>query len=283
MTKYMKYIMLFIAFVLIGSTPMWVPVYTDGLMSGTGTSDDPLSIDTSKVATTYDIVAASAASAASATEATVSYSWSAGSGTAGDYGNIALGAIGSGANTATASTTTHPACWLFQTSSNSAWGVYIYAAKTVVTYSAFGSADLVAETLISIPTLSDATDTYTVELQITNAPTSSSLEPNNTIGIRYSHGINSGEWELFSQDNAGAESVDDLNVAVTADALYKLRIEVNAANTEAIAYINGTSVGNVTANMPNGVVCGARTLLLKSVGTTSRTVRVHQFNAEATY
>ncbi len=280
MTKYMKYIMLFIAFVLIGSTPMWVPVYTDGLMSGTGTSDDPLSIDTSKVATTYDIVAASAASA---TEATVSYSWSAGSGTAGDYGNIALGAIGSGANTATASTTTHPACWLFQTSSNSAWGVYIYAAKTVVTYSAFGSADLVAETLISIPTLSDATDTYTVELQITNAPTSSSLEPNNTIGIRYSHGINSGEWELFSQDNAGAESVDDLNVAVTADALYKLRIEVNAANTEAIAYINGTSVGNVTANMPNGVVCGARTLLLKSVGTTSRTVRVHQFNAEATY
>ncbi len=112
-------------------------------------------------------------------------------------------------------------------------GSYIYAAKTVVTYSAFASAHQIAETLISIPAVSDGTETFTVELQITGTPNSSSLEPNNTIGIRYSHGINSGKWQLFNQDNAAAESVADLGVTVVANNIYKLRIEMDKSKTEA--------------------------------------------------
>lgn len=219
----------------------------------------------------------------SATNKGPSYDWSAGSGTAGDYGDIALGAIGSGTNTPTASSTSMPAHWLFGTSTNAAWGAYIYAAKTVVTYSAYASAHQYAETLVSIPTLSDGTETFTSELQITETPTSSSMEPNNTIGIRYSHGINSGKWELFSQDNAGAESVADLGITVATNTLYKLRIEVDKSKTEARAYINDVYVGRVTGSMPNSVVCGARTLLIKSAGTTSRNLRVHTFSAGSIY
>ncbi len=388
-----KNILILIAFILVASTSNWVPVYTDITLTGQGTEDSPLKVDTSRIVTAYDLVTSAgggpgpstispaqitsdqdnynptgigaatyvrisgdadiqaitgiADSTAGTLRKTlfnigsypvylpinhpdsdaahrflspsgsdfilyegqsvdilyditssgwriigdvnstnkkgVSYSWSAGSGTAGDYGDIILAAIGSGTNTATASSTTVPAHWLFGTSTNAAWGAYIYAAKTVVTYSAFASAHQIAETLISIPAVSDGTETFTVELQITGTPNSSSLEPNNTIGIRYSHGINSGKWQLFNKDNAAAESVADLGVTVVANNIYKLRIEMDKSKTEARAFINGAYVGRVTGSLPNSVVCGSRVILLKSVGTTSRTLRVHQFHAESIY
>lgn len=273
----------------IGSYPIYLPMDhpdSDAAHRFTGNSGDFILHTGMSVKLLYDLTSTKwriiGATSPQANKGP-SYQWSAGSGTAGDYGDIILGAFGSGTNTTTASSTTVPTHWLFGTSSNAAWGAYIYASKTTVSYSAFASAHQVAETLVSIPTLSDGTETFTVELQITGTPNSSSMEPNNTFGIRYSHGINAGEWELFSQDNAGAESVADLGIAIATNTLYKLRIEVDKSNTEARAYINDVYVGRVTGNIPNSVVCGARTLLMKSVGTTARNLRVHTFSAGAIY
>jgi hypothetical protein len=212
------------------------------------------------------------------------YEWSAQSVSAGDNADAAFLVINSGTISGVSSTTSIPATGTISTASASNNGGAIYLIKTLTTYSAFASAHQYAEGYISIPTLSDGTETFTAELQITNAPSSASLEPNNTIGIRYSHSIAGGNWELFSQDNSGAEGTpDDLDVAVTANALYKLRIEIDKSKTEARAYINGAYVGRVTTNMPNSVVCGARVILLKSAGTTARTLNVHSFSAGAIY
>ena len=41
------------AFILLSATPVWTPLVTDSTLSGIGTTDSPLSIDTTKIATRY--------------------------------------------------------------------------------------------------------------------------------------------------------------------------------------------------------------------------------------
>lgn len=53
-----KNILILFAFVLLASTSNWVPLYTDGTLTGGGYEDSPLGVDTSKVATTYDLMSA---------------------------------------------------------------------------------------------------------------------------------------------------------------------------------------------------------------------------------
>ena len=53
-----KNILILIAFVLVASTSNWAPVYTDITLTGHGTEDSPLKVDTSRVATSYDLVSA---------------------------------------------------------------------------------------------------------------------------------------------------------------------------------------------------------------------------------
>ena len=53
-----KNILILFALVLLASTSNWVPLYTDGTLTGGGYEDSPLGVDTSKVATTYDLMSA---------------------------------------------------------------------------------------------------------------------------------------------------------------------------------------------------------------------------------
>lgn len=41
------------AFLLLSAAPVWTPLVTDSTLSGIGTTDSPLSIDTTKIATRY--------------------------------------------------------------------------------------------------------------------------------------------------------------------------------------------------------------------------------------
>jgi hypothetical protein len=213
------------------------------------------------------------------------YDWTVGSLTTGDNNTIANVNIGTGQGAGTlASSTTLPACNQMSTSTSSTAGGATYIAKGIVTYSAFGSAHNYAECLISLPTLSDGTNTYTAELQLTTSPSSTNLEDNNIVGIRYSNGINSGKWELFTQNNAGTESTQDLGgSAVGANTLYKLRIEIDKSNAEVRGYVNNVMGGRITSNMPNAVVMGARVVIVKSLGGTARFLNLHNFSAGAIY
>lgn len=217
---------------------------------------------------------------------TVRYDWSASSTTAGDNNSIAVSAMiaGGTAPAATASTTSLPAFASLSTASSSTGGSFIYLTKNVGTYSSFGAAHNFAEAIVSIPTLSDGTETYAAELQITNIPSSAStLENNNTIGIRYSHSINSGKWEVFTQSSSGSEDVADSGITVADATLYKLRIEIDKSLSEARGYINGVYIGKVETDLPNAVILGSRAIIVKSAGTTARTLNVHSLSAGAIY
>ena len=214
----------------------------------------------------------------------LSYSWAAGSTTAGDWGSITLTTSGTGASSGTATATSSvPGATTFSTGTTSTGMGCVSFSKTVTTPFYFSGAALAAEGSISLPALSDGTNTYTAALQITNGPTSTSISPNNTIGIRYTHGTNSGKWQGYSKDNAGTETTVDLGVTVATTTVYNLRIELDKQNTEARFYIDGVMAGRVTANLPNAVVCAPREVIVKSAGTTASTLNCHSMFAEAIY
>ena len=208
------------------------------------------------------------------------YSASAGSITQADSRDVVV--FSGGTATGTASTTSIPSCFAMGTSTSSTGYGYLYFSKTSQTFTAFGSAHIFCEAYISLPVVSDGTNTYQIVLDITNSVVTNTI-PNNSIGIRYTHATNSGKWQVFSKDNAGSESTADSGVTVSAATLYKLRIEIDKSKTEARAYINDVYVARVTGNMPNSVVCGAKINIFKSVGATERIMNVHSFNAGAIY
>ena len=66
-----KNILILFAFVLLASTSNWVPLYTDITLTGQGTEDSPLKVDTSRVATAYDMVVSAAGTSSITTTGTV--------------------------------------------------------------------------------------------------------------------------------------------------------------------------------------------------------------------
>ena len=213
----------------------------------------------------------------------LNYEFSPGSATTGDWGAFTFVNSGSGtSSTSTASTTSLPAALTMSTGTTSTGASLCYFSKGVSTYSAFGSAHLSAQWLISIPTLSDGTNTYAINLTLENAPSVLPVNPN-TCGIRYSHGVNSGKFMGFSKDNGGTESTVDLGVTVAINTLYLLRVEMDKSRSEVRFYVDNVFSGRVTGNMPNAVVCGSRALIQKSVGVTARTLLVHNMRGFAVY
>jgi len=141
----------------------------------------------------------------------ISFSIGAGSITAADHGELAFAQTGTGAAAAaSAATTSLPASYSLGTGTTTTGLASLYFTKSANTFSAFAAAHIYAEAVVYIPTLSDGTETHTSYLLITNSPSGTTAEPNNSVFIRYSNGINSGKWQLVSQDNAGAESTADL-------------------------------------------------------------------------
>ncbi len=201
----------------------------------------------------------------------------------GDHNQVLITASGTGTVSATAPTSALPNSHNIGTSTSATAGGWVGFSKGSNTFSYFSSAHIFGEYLISIPTLSDGTNTFQATCQITNLMTSSTVTGNNSCGITYSNGVNSGKFQLYSQDNAGASTTADSGVTVAAGTLYKLRVEINKARDEIRYYINGAMVGRITANMPQADVCGSRAIILKSAGATARNLYVHSMNAGAIY
>ena len=210
------------------------------------------------------------------------YSFSAGSITAGDHSELGLFVSGTGAaNTAVAATTSLPAALQMAAGTTTSGAAGIYFGKSVLQFSSFGTAHLYAEAVLTIPTLSDATNRYEINLVFQNAVSSSGLSTN-SIAVQYSDNVNSGKWRLLSTDG-GAGSATDLGITVAANTIYKIRIEYDKARTEAIVYINDAFAGRVNGNMPNAGTVGIKIEIVKSAGTTSRTALIHSMTAGAIY
>lgn len=122
------------------------------------------------------------------------------------------------------------------------------------------------ETAIQIPTLSTGAQRFvlTIGLYATDA-----------IYFQYQDNLNSGQWQLITT-NAGVTTTTNTTSAPVAGTWYDLRFVVNAAASSVEFFINGSSVGTITTNIPSGTSHQLRIFddISKLVGTTERTLLV---------
>lgn len=211
------------------------------------------------------------------------YAASMASTTAGDHSVLGFSAIGTGTVTQSAAASGYPGFFSLSTVTSATSGYSLYFTKNSTPYAYYSKAHIWADFLLSIPTLSDGTNTFTIAAQITASVSGTSETGNSTVGIRYGSAVNSGKFQGYSRDNAAAESTVDLGVTVTATQLYRLRVEIDKSKTEIRFYVDGAMLGLVTANMPANGSCGARVVILKTAGTTARTLQVHAMSSAAIY
>lgn len=121
------------------------------------------------------------------------------------------------------------------------------------------------------PALSDGTNRYRVHNGLVTSGTAPTGDPVDGIFFRYSDNVNSGNWQCVCRKDSTETVINTSTAATTAYTV--LRFTVNAAATSVTFYINGTSVGTTTTNIPNAgsgdavvLCCG----IGKSAGTTTR-------------
>ena len=123
---------------------------------------------------------------------------------------------------------------------------------------------------LSPAALSDATNTYAIEAGFMDAVVSGS----NTDGalLYYRHDVNGGNWSRVTANN-GTTTTSDGGVAFAANTWYTVRVVLYPNGTSEF-YVNGTSLGRNTTNLPTNAASsftfGAG--IRKSVGTTSRAI-----------
>lgn len=155
----------------------------------------------------------------------------------------------------------------------------IGSASSLNTSVLFGGAQYSLWSRVKLDTLSDATDTYTV-----TAGYADSGAVVDGCYIRYSHSINSGKWQGVCTANSVSTTLD-LGITVAISTWYKLLVVVNATGTSAEFFVNGTSGGTITTNIPTGAgrQTGIMTRIVKSAGTTARLLNVGFIAQGVTY
>jgi hypothetical protein len=143
----------------------------------------------------------------------------------------------------------------------------------------FGTNSVSCESMINVPTLSTSTDRYIVKAGFSD---SFSLSGTDGAFFEYSDNVNSGKFLCYTVSNA-SQTTADSGVTVAAGSWYRLGVEVSRNASEVAFFINGAKVASIATNIPSGDSRGTgfMTYILKSAGTTSRTlivdsVMVHQ-------
>jgi hypothetical protein len=153
---------------------------------------------------------------------------------------------------------------------------------------ALGGGAMSYETAVNIATLSTGTERY--QLVIGLFDTATAANQVDAVSFVYDEGgvstgsAASANWQIRTASNS-TRSWTTTTTAVAAATWYKLRVEVNAAGTSATFYINGTNVGTIATNIPTGTAraLGFGHLMIKSVGTTARTMDIDYMKAEQSF
>jgi len=134
-----------------------------------------------------------------------------------------------------------------------------------------GGGSWVLEGLFRIPTLSTSTQEFVFSFGFMDTPQSGT--PVDGVFFYYERAVDGDFWSINSVNNTTrTKTVLNPGNPVAANTWYKLRIEINAAGTSAEFFINGTSVGTITTNIPTaaGREVGLGSSIRKTVGSTSR-------------
>jgi len=199
------------------------------------------------------------------------YRASGGSSTSGDWGDLNFGGT-------SVATSVSPRHWVLSTSTSTTGASYIGFSKTLTDIATFGAAHMYFQAMINIDTLSTGTETFEFDLSIASDMTAFPY-PNDSIGIRYTHSVNSGKFQLYSKDAGGAVAVADSGVTVAASTIYGLRIDIDKSRSEIRGYIDNVPVGRIASGLPSATDAGVRVAIKKSAGSTARVVRVYSLAA----
>lgn len=172
-----------------------------------------------------------------------------------------------------ASDNTHPGVVQLTTNTNTAGSSY-YALgyqSTTLGNIILGGGSIDLYQIVQIPTLSDGTNTFEVSFGFGDSFNFSNTSPDNGVFFNYSSTINSGQWQL-STSAATVTTTSNTATAVTTN-WTTLRININAAGTLCTFYVNGTSVGTISTNIPTTTISPFFTIA-KSAGTSARVINI---------
>ena len=126
------------------------------------------------------------------------------------------------------------------------------------------------ESRIRLEALSDGTDTYTFRLGYLDAFGGESVD---AVGFRYTDAVSGGRWQAYTR-NSNTETAADTGITAALATDYKLRIEVNAAASQVLFYINGVLVATITTNIPIGTTrfTGIGAQMIKSLGIVNKNI-----------
>lgn len=124
--------------------------------------------------------------------------------------------------------------------------------------------------LAYIPTLSNGTDSYTIN---TGLMDSVQTTPGNGCYFSYTDSVNSGKW-VINCTNGGTTTSVNTTTAPTAGAWHNYTVIVNSAASSVSFFIDGVQVGSsITTHIP-GASISQGIAIFKNAGTTNRSVEV---------
>lgn len=144
----------------------------------------------------------------------------------------------------------------------------------------FGGGICTVEMSVRIPTLSTVTEEFNLRLGYGDTVTADQVD-----GVYFEYDrLQSVNWRCKTANNSVRSTVDS-GVAVLAGSWVNLRFVVNAAGTSVDYYINGALVGTLGTNIPvtNARICAPLIALIKTAGTTSRTVLVDYYKTQTVF
>lgn len=162
------------------------------------------------------------------------------------------------------------------------------ALSTGVTAIAFNGGSWFFESAVKVTTLSTVTERF--QLLVGFRDTLSAANQVDGVYFLYDEGgvstgsTAAGYWQTATVSNSNRTFNTSLTqTTVNAGTWVRLGIEVNAAGTSVTFYIDGTAVATHTTNIPTGIsrALGFGSLIIKSIGTTARTVDFDYMNVVA--
>jgi hypothetical protein len=120
--------------------------------------------------------------------------------------------------------------------------------------------------------LSDGTNRFHAHGGLMN----SQLSATEGVYYRYRDDENGGKWQFVTRA-ADTPTVVDSGITVAADTWYRLEAVINAGATSVEFFVNGTSVGTSTTNIPTAYLALIPAGINKELGSTARTLYVDAY------
>ena len=179
----------------------------------------------------------------------------------------AVSGTGTAANVNVAGEANHPGINQIETGTTATGRAAIQSALTNIL---LGGGAVVFEAVVRIPTLPDGTESFAFRIGFGDSVSADFAD-----GVYFQLSQADTEWQCKTASNSTRTTSDSGHTA-QANTWTRLRIEINAAGTEANFYIDGTLKATITTNIPTGAgrQTGIVAHIIKSAGITERTAQL---------